>query len=109
MRIVNVWIGLLCLMVLFPQVSDALVASERPGIQYADQVLFLAKKVVEDGRVAWITLAYEDPRSSKTCRNFFDVLVVVSCLPRFRKIAGCWSILSCAAWWSTRGSLEMPT
>lgn len=74
MRIVNIWIGLLCLLVLLPQSAGALVAIERPGIQYSDQVLFLAKKIVEKGRVAWITLAYEDPRSSKTCRNFFDVL-----------------------------------
>ncbi|APG28319.1 hypothetical protein A7E78_10940 [Syntrophotalea acetylenivorans] len=74
MRIVNVWIGLLCLLIVLPQSAGALVAGERPGIQYSDQVLFLAKKIVEDGRVAWISLAYEDPRSSKTCRNFFDVL-----------------------------------
>lgn len=74
MRIVNFWIGLICLMVLFPQSVGALVAGERPGIHYSDQVLFLDKKIVADGRVAWITLAYEDPRTSKTCRNFFDVL-----------------------------------
>ncbi|OEU62652.1 MAG: hypothetical protein BA870_01635 [Desulfuromonadales bacterium C00003094] len=74
MRIVNVWIGLACLMVLLPQSAGALVAGERPGIHYADQVLFLEKKIVEDGRVAWITLAYEDPRTSRDCRNFFDVL-----------------------------------
>lgn len=74
MRIVNIWVGLLCLMVLLPQSVAALVAGERPGIQYADQVLFLEKKIVEDGKVVWITLAYEDPRASKTCRNFFDVL-----------------------------------
>lgn len=74
MRIVNVWLGLLCLMVLLPQSVGALVAGERPGIKYSHQVLFLEKKIVEDGRVAWITLAYEDPRSSNTCRNFFDVL-----------------------------------
>ena len=74
MRIVNFCIGLICLMVLLPQSVGALVAGERPGIHYADQVLFLEKKIVTDGRVVWITLAYEDPRSSKTCRNFFDVL-----------------------------------
>lgn len=74
MRSVNIWIGLLCLLILLPQSAGALVAGERPGIQYSDQVLFLAKKTVEKGRVAWITLAYEDPRTSKTCRNFFDVL-----------------------------------
>ena len=74
MRMTNFWIGLLCLMVLLPQSVGALVAGERPGIQYSDQVLFLAKKIMENGRVAWITLAYEDPRSSKACRNFFDVL-----------------------------------
>jgi mono/diheme cytochrome c family protein len=61
-------------MVLLPQSVGALVAGERPGIHYSDQVLFLEKKIVADGRVAWITLAYEDPRSSKSCRNFFDVL-----------------------------------
>ncbi len=74
MRVVNLWIGLICLMVLLPQPVGALVAGERPGIHYTDQVLFLEKKIVSDGRVAWITLAYEDPRTSKTCRNFFDVL-----------------------------------
>ncbi|MCD4688545.1 MAG: cytochrome c [Desulfuromonadaceae bacterium] len=74
MRIVKLGIGLICLMVLLPQSVGALVAGERPGIHYADQVLFLEKKIVADGRVAWITLAYEDPRTSKTCRNFFDVL-----------------------------------
>ncbi len=74
MRIVKIWMGLLCLLILLPQSAGALVAGERPGIQYSDQVLFLAKKIMEDGRVAWITLAYEDPRTSKACRNFFDVL-----------------------------------
>lgn len=74
MRIVSIWIGLLCLLILLPRPAAALVAGERPGIQYSDQVLFLAEKTVEGGKVAWITLAYEDPRTSKTCRNFFDVL-----------------------------------
>jgi mono/diheme cytochrome c family protein len=74
MRKTGLWIGLVLLMLLVPRPSSALVAEERPGIRYLDQVLFLEKKVVAEGAVAWITLAYDDPRTSRDCRNFFDVL-----------------------------------
>lgn len=74
MRMTGVWTGLILLILLVPRPSSALVAKERPGIRYRDQVLFLEKKVVAEGAVVWITLAYEDPRTSRDCRNFFDVL-----------------------------------
>jgi len=74
MRVTAVWAGLVVLMLMVPRPLAALVAKERPGIRYTDQVLFLEKKIVADGKVVWITLAYEDPRTSRDCRNFFDVL-----------------------------------
>lgn len=75
MRAIAAWAGLVVLMLLLiPGPLQALVAEERPGISYTDQVLFLEKKIETDGKVAWITLAYEDPRTSRDCRNFFDVL-----------------------------------
>jgi mono/diheme cytochrome c family protein len=62
------------LLLLIPWSALALVAEERPGIPYRDQVLFLEKKVMEGDRVDWVTLAYADPAKSGECRNFIDVL-----------------------------------
>ncbi len=62
------------LLLLIPWTVLALVAGERPGIPYRNQVLFLEKKVMEGEKVAWVTLAYADPARSKDCRNFIDVL-----------------------------------
>lgn len=53
--------------------SSALVSGARPGIAYRDQVMFIDKKIVEAGNVAWVTLAYGDPRASRDCRNIIDV------------------------------------
>lgn len=65
--------GLLLLLIV-PWSVLALVAEERPGISYTGQVLFLEKKIMEGGRVAWVTLAYADPATGIDCRNFIDVL-----------------------------------
>lgn len=62
------------LLLFIPLSALALVAEERPGISYTNQVRFLEKKVVENGRIAWVTLAYSDPAKSRDCLNFIDVL-----------------------------------
>jgi hypothetical protein len=67
-------LAILLLLLIVPLSVLALVAEERPGISYLNQVLFLHKKIVENGEVAWVTLAYADPATGKTCQNFIDVL-----------------------------------
>lgn len=69
------WIAslLLVCMVLGAQQGSALVSEARPGIVYRDQVMFLDKKLVTAGSVAWVTLAYNDPRASRDCSNVIDV------------------------------------
>jgi mono/diheme cytochrome c family protein len=51
----------------------ALVSEARPGIAYRDQVMFVDKKVVKEGSIAWITLSFRDPRTSNDCDNLIDV------------------------------------
>ncbi|MEZ4599732.1 MAG: cytochrome c [Syntrophotaleaceae bacterium] len=64
----------LLLLLIVPLSVWALVAEERPGIRYTNQVLFLEKKIMEGDQVAWVTLAYSDPATGRDCQNFIDVL-----------------------------------
>lgn len=64
-----------CLVLLlgFARQGGALVSEARPGIAYVAQAMFVEKKIVEAGQVAWVTLAYVDPRASRDCNNLIDV------------------------------------
>lgn len=59
---------------LLPNPVSALISEERPGVPYFDQVLFLQKKVIENGKVVAASLAYTDPRDNiELCLNRIDV------------------------------------
>ena len=52
----------------------ALVSEGRPGVPYFNHPLFVETKQMAGDRVAWITLAYGDPRQGPLeCRNSIDV------------------------------------
>ncbi len=71
---IMIWISaVLVLMLGALEQSAALVSPARPGIVYRDQVMFVDKKVIENGEVAWVTLAYGDPGASRDCLNLIDV------------------------------------
>lgn len=63
------------LVCLLPGGATALVSEGRPGVPYFGHVLFLQQKIVEDGRVVAVSLAYADPRDDKIelCSNTIDV------------------------------------
>lgn len=72
------------LMLLIPTLVFALVSEGRPGVPYFDHVLFLQSKVIEDGKVVAVSLAFADPRKeTDLCRNSIDVF---GGLEKFRDI-----------------------
>ncbi len=67
-------ISLLLILLLFPFSSLALESEGRPGIPYYNHPLFLDKKVVENGQIEQVRLAYGDTRDKvPDCLNTIDV------------------------------------
>ncbi len=64
----------LLLLLLLPGSSLALLSEGRPGIPYYNHPLFLDKKMVENGQITQVRLAYGDTRDkTPDCLNSIDV------------------------------------
>jgi len=59
----------------FAGVAISLVSEGRPGVPYYGHVLFLQNKVIENGEVVAVSLAFSDPRNDhiESCNNRIDV------------------------------------
>lgn len=65
---------LLFLLLLVPFTTQALVSEGRPGIPYYNHPLFLDKKLLENGEITQVRLAYGDTRdATPDCLNTIDV------------------------------------
>ncbi len=67
---------LLVLILLVPCTAQPLVSEGRPGVPYYNHPLFLDKKLLENGEITQVRLAYGDTRdNSPDCLNTIDVFL----------------------------------